>query len=811
MSRESPTSRQENHRIYLQVFAPYTASHTKTASSAPSNSAIRRHDSHQIHPPSYPITTPGAPYQFPSSDSSTSASYTFSSVSTAPAHSNSDTSTAVPTDAHHVKHNKANKSRYVSYPSTSTTSAAVRLTDRAKSKDVTALLRGKFGLPPISINIQSTDRNVSHMQQVISSRSAFNSNTSRVDEESTEEVDVLVLVGTIERPPRGYIRFEHEEMVEERVGTPKRYASQQAMTGKTDMPVSASADTVKASGKDARLDLLDNLSSGLTIGQSFSGGSDVTNIGASSTLGLDISSSRGGNAHSTHWGSVAGTGIDDSSRHVAASEVPHISKSSSEVVTANNNSSTSPSKPKPINYEYDSEPIHLIRTLNPDEYPFQVRDEMMKALIQLRQKAATEVGLVCDEDKSESLKQLSFRWFFQPCSALGGNDGSSVHPKIQSIPSYIDLEGYCTGEDESDESIDSDSDDSTNDAYECKVNECLSPNMKKLARERRHIAVLRDLNDPTFIVSGYLLLRSRCDPNVWRRVYCVLGQDKLWIIRRMKALSNLPLNENTWSSLRLGQHSYVKLHRSLLIESGGADSPLGRRLPNSFRIVPLNGSYYTFRAFNAPSFRIWASSLAEKITLKHCDGLMDLANVIAEDEVVARCKRLDDVAISPLLNKLTLSDELSSDLELPPLSADITRFGICVSEYRQLCRHAANALQPQRRMGSPRHNENAGLVSAVWEDARVIASKSAQLLHTFSAQQHDKSSEQGKSISLLMETLLIEQKALQTRLGKRWDSIHTSPNHYKEDSSEDRNQALPPMNLFDSLLDVLQSVCAAMM
>ena len=57
----------------------------------------------------------------------------------------------------------------------------------------------------------------------------------------------------------------------------------------------------------------------------------------------------------------------------------------------------------------------------------------MKALIQLRQKAATEVGLVCDEDKSESLKQLSFRWFFQPCSALGGNDGSSFHPKIQSF------------------------------------------------------------------------------------------------------------------------------------------------------------------------------------------------------------------------------------------------------------------------------------------------------------------------------------------------------------------------------------------
>lgn len=798
LSRESSSNRQENHRIYLQVFAPRSASHTNVLS----NSV--RHESHEIHPPAYPITTPGAPYQFPSSDSSTSASYSFSSASTAPAHSNSVTSTAVPTDAHNVKHNKANKSRYVSYPSTSTTSAAVRLTDRAKSKDVTALLRGKFGLPPISINIQSTDRNVSHMQQVISSRSAFNSNTSPVDVDNNAEVDSLVLVGTIERPPRGYICFEHEEMAEEqydRVDTSKKYASQQAMVGKIDMPVSASADTVRASGKDAKLDLLDNLCSGLSISQSFSGGSDVNNLGASSRLGLDLSSSRGGgNPYSTHWGSVADTAIDESSKHAAA--VPPLSETSAEMV-AGNNSSTSPSKNKPLNYEYDSEPIHIVRTLNPEEYPFQVRDEMMKVLIQLRQKAAKEVGLDSDEDKSESLKQLSFRWFFQPCSALGGS-GASVNFKIQSIPYYIDLEGYCTGEDESDESIESDSDDNTNDAHEYKVNECLSVTMKKVARERRHISMLRDLNDPTFIVSGYLLLQSRCDPNVWRRVYCVLGQDRIWIIRRMKALSDLPRNENALSSIRLGRHSYVKLHRSLLIESGGADSPLGRRLPNTFRIVPLNGSYFTFRAFNAASYRIWASSLAEKITLKHCDGLMDLANVIAEDEAVARCKRLDDVAISPLLNKLTLSEELSSDLELPPLSADVIRFGICVSEYRQLCRHAANAVQPQRRTGSPRHNGNASLISAVWEDARVIASKSAQLLHIFST----RNSYQGKSISHLMETLLIEQKALQTRLGKRWDAIRTAPNHTKEVSSEDRNLALPPMNLFDSLLDVFQSVCA---
>lgn len=41
---------------------------------------------------------------------------------------------------------------------TTTTSAAVRLTDKARTQDVTALLRGKFGLPRILNNNKETGR-----------------------------------------------------------------------------------------------------------------------------------------------------------------------------------------------------------------------------------------------------------------------------------------------------------------------------------------------------------------------------------------------------------------------------------------------------------------------------------------------------------------------------------------------------------------------------------------------------------------------------------------------------------------------------
>lgn len=845
-SAESPPNRQESHRIYLQIFAPHSASH----SNAPSNSStnpvvIHSHDSHEVHPPTYPITAPGAPYQFPtSSDSSVStfASYTFSSISATPASSIADTS--IPTAGTCAHENRGSvrpkpsqvKPRYVGYPSTSTTSAAVRLTDRARSKDVTALLRGKFGLPPISIHVGSTDRNISNMQQVLQTRARLSN--SIIENDNENEVDVLVLVGTLEKPPKGYIRFEHEEILEEqhRLENFRHFKSARAAvckrTGGQEMPVSASADTIRASGgeKGQFASSVENFPSIQEIGHSFSSAEDVTNItsGASSTIGLDLSSSRGGNAlRTTTWGFVAG-GINEPIRNSGNQhpvvdmpvpiEIPE--ECSSEQGVKSLSLPTNYNLNVAHDYEYDSEPIHIIRTIHPEEHPLKVRDEMMITLMQLRREAECEMGLrlhLNDEsgEKNESLlgQQLAkptFRWFFQPCSALGGSLTSSNSSKIQNIPSYIDLEGYCTGDEETDSSM--------GDDEECKAEETFPDAMKTLVKERCHIAMLRDLSDPSFVVSGYLLKQSHKDLNVWRRVYCVLGEDRLWTIRRMKTLTNgfdasitFLGNADVLCSLRLGEHSYVKLHRALLLESCDAtDSPLGRRLPNAFRIVPFSGPSHTYRAFTASSFKVWTSTLAEKITLKHGDGLLDLANVIAEDEAVARSKRHDDIAISPLLDKILVVHG-PPDVHLPPLSADVTRFGLSVAEYRELCRHVSHAMAPHRSYASQkaRYDEFLSMVSSCWEDARVVASKSAQLLHSFAAHQNNRPEQGDKSISLVMDSLLKEQKALQSRLGKRWDEIRTSPHHVIDsESSEDSNLALPPIDLFDSLLDMFQSICA---
>ncbi|KAL7535239.1 hypothetical protein ACHAXR_006374 [Thalassiosira sp. AJA248-18] len=937
MKATTPTAsmnRQESHRIYLQLFAPRSASHPKgTADGA--TSPIHRHGSHEIHPPNYPTTTPGAPYQFTSSSDSSQSSYSFSSLSTF---------TTDPARARHAGHGGTqSKNRFVGKEcGFSTTSAAVRLTDKATAKDVTALLRGKFGLPSISSNKKNSSSGnheslssyyskqskiptrLSQVQKSGSSRYDINNLLEAPNEE--EEVDALVIIGTIEAPPKGYLRFEHEEFLEEdqrlevfrhhhfyqrQIHEQERLLSEETMTRVREnsedtvlmgngnqqhnmklfakemmahLPVSESTATVRASGAQpgwvsSAMLLAPSASSGAALSESDSSlntsGALISTTGA---VGLDLSSSRsssargvGGGNRTTPWGTLRGEGASShrgvmdfsSSRGKLATLVSELSSSNQpsapRVERAMPSLKSQPKSPSAC-YEHDLEPIHIVRTVLPDEHPLHVRDKMMVLLSQLRQKAESEMGLhLTDESFQRKHPQPTFRWFFQPCSPLGGIGSSANSPKIQSVPAYIDVEGYCTEEEsESDDEDDFDSDDEgkegmdpllRGEGYQSKP--IVSSQMRQLMKEKRRIAMLRDLADPSFLVSGYLMKQSWRDPNVFRRVYCVLSEDRMWTIGRMKPLadSNDATTDSILSSIRVGRHKYIKLHRSLLLERGEGHStkqhsssrysgyyltPLTHRLPHTFRMVTSQGKTHTFRAFNSQSFRVWVTSLSEKIAQKHGDGMMDLANVIAEEETLARSRRMDDIAVSPI--GMTNGKPAES---ISPASMDIARFGIAVAAFRELCRHVndairqhknhGNVVNAQTRVGgghrmrhpsSPtggqraKNMEQIGMVSSVWEDARMVASKSAQLLHALATLQHTKLNEledpAAKSDSIeknltspdrniMMEELIEEQKSVQTMLSKHWD------HQQNPDDTGSGHFSLPPMQLFDPLLRKLQS------
>lgn len=337
---------------------------------------------------------------------------------------------------------------------------------------------------------------------------------------------------------------------------------------------------------------------------------------------------------------------------------------------------------------------------------------------------------------------------------------------------------------------------------------------------------------------------------MWRRVFSVLSNDRLWTIDRMKPLKgcNTGLSGDILSSLRVSRHRHINLHRCLLIERGEGSqptkqysssrysgyylAPLCSRLPNTFRLLTATQKCHTFRAYNSQSFRVWATSISEKIAQKHNDGLMDLANVIAEEETIARCKRMDDIAVAPLSGQY---DEALPSTSALPMA--IVRFGMAVAGYKELCRHVTHLIRQyknhhgkvvnvQTKVGNktsqapssptsgvqPALNmEHVGMVSSAWEEARLVASKSAQLLHTLATLQHDKELNQGDDVvydskeesepssgrpnqRIVMEELIEEQKSVQAILGKHWDHQH-----------KDETISLPPpMQLFDKLLSQLQ-------
>jgi len=231
--------------------------------------------------------------------------------------------------------------------------------------------------------------------------------------------------------------------------------------------------------------------------------------------------------------------------------------------------------------------------------------------------------------------------------------------------------------------------------------------------------------------------------------------------------------------------------------------------------------------------------------------MMDLADVIAEEETLARGRRMDTIAVA----SLPITADSNS-----PIPMDIVRFGIAVAAFRELRRHVddairqynnqrARAVNVQTRVGghsrrqqasSPtggqraRNAEHHGMVSSVWEDARTVASKSAQLLHALATLQHDEfnkneeadpavissddsveeitstSSPDGRR-NIVMEKLVEEQKCVQAILGRHWDQ-NRQPQQQKSSATSDDagavsggNQfSLPPMQLFDPLLEKLQ-------
>lgn len=238
-----------------------------------------------------------------------------------------------------------------------------------------------------------------------------------------------------------------------------------------------------------------------------------------------------------------------------------------------------------------SDPVHVIKTLQPDDNPLATRDKMMEHLKRMLDQVPTSSSTIAPK----------VQWYFVP---------SSVDPTRSPIPSSIDLDGYSTSmEEEEYDDDDTESDDDPNflatdetdtieqDYYDLDLllSRCslaaegsntdnthmTTLKRKEISRQMKEVQRYTQLSQVQPSSVGYLLKRSNIDPHVWRKVYCVLTDDHLFYTTRIPYPSSRNLTFPSMPSVypRMGKrHGRISLGQALLLEPNSEvpSSPLYR-------------------------------------------------------------------------------------------------------------------------------------------------------------------------------------------------------------------------------------------
>jgi hypothetical protein len=452
------------------------------------------------------------------------------------------------------------------------------------------------------------------------------------------------------------------------------------------------------------------------------------------------------------------------------------------------------------NFSPSSDPFHVIKTLAPDDNPLQWRDRMIEHLKSIQDSAPNGRDIISPK----------IQWYFVP----GHAEPSSP------IPSCIDLDGYSTSMEPDDSDDETDSEDDANDAQEPDLNLIFSrcpwlstePSTPRPPKEvRRYMQLSQCQSTPNHqCVSGYLLKQSRKDPHAWRRVHCVLTDDFLWYMTRVK------------NSSTMGRHGRIDLVRALLLEATSEYTALFRT-PHAFEVVSAKGTSHIFRATNRPLQSRWIQALSDRIVERHENSLMAHAELIVADESIARNKRLWSVAVQPLWK---------SCVQDGSCGPNVLRLGMEVAEYRERCRHVQAVLpakQPvvvvseshrnhtaspnkpnaEPAVAEPLDPETKERVQATWDAAVALLTRATQVAMEVQSSSHHKNiSQEGKRMSKSLETLCRHVDYVITGQFRQLSDgqFTTGENGRRPTHGRDTSESPPPIDLFDLLLAELQAV-----
>jgi hypothetical protein len=555
-----------------------------------------------------------------------------------------------------------------------------------------------------------------------------------------------------------------------------------------------------------------------------------------------------------------------------------------------------------------------VKTVAPDENPLQAQEKLEHYLVQYLVKAqnmATEattnaVPMGTEEKmnilmpKNRTVIAPKVQWYYVPSTSTPKGTGGSI------IPNCVELDGYCTAAEDDDNddetgydsrtlNSDSDSVNSRDDGDEKNgdvlfVNTVeeryqtilrskfswmnpetqqdmgVSDETKKkfqrlqqrslreaYLREQLHSAQSRLSHNP---LAGYLLKRDRKEPHAWRTVYCVVTEQHLWYVSRIYTYSTISQMPPAFSHaegpsvFRFAKHKRIRLTRALLLEPNPDYAPLCRT-PYAFEIISGNGDSHVFRAMNKQQQTRWISVLQERIVQSFENSLLKSAELIMEDESLARNKRMEATAVDPLWNEIRRQQPHNNNnnhekkwMIAGRNAGKILRWGMDVARYRECCR-TIQGMVAQKRYSATRSKSESRTIStvvevkvhALWDYAADLLEQAMQIALSFHSPESNESSPATtsateSSLPSSIDTLCQYIDFVITgrfHLGKsRYASSPsippetppplplitprartTSSSSNFSHSSETEPNDLPPADLFDHLLAELQSIAVA--
>ncbi|GMH60340.1 hypothetical protein TL16_g03025 [Triparma laevis f. inornata] len=196
-----------------------------------------------------------------------------------------------------------------------------------------------------------------------------------------------------------------------------------------------------------------------------------------------------------------------------------------------------------------------------------------------------------------------------------------------------------------------------------------------------------------FIKCGFLLNQSHHDPNVWRRKWCILTDDKLWIISRLRCKRSrrsrcIPLIRNT-----------VK-----------GSNPVFN-IPHGIEVCTPRKAHI-FMAESKSEQQSWIRVMEKRIEISSENNFIELAELIVNEEETARSNRLNTAVKSviedcgvPGLGGLTWNG-IGKGAEI----VELVRFVMAVNRYKEMCRFTLQGPSWVTRIGKAQQ----------WEEAEAV-------------------------------------------------------------------------------------------